>query len=108
MAEPFSYASPFLQVYLNDGDKEEDFLIKGNFRAKHFEIIQKVGGHERQIAGVKKESKFSSATAFLKSQLTESDKYFVTIEAGVDCAFVVALAILCDELFQDKPAGGGY
>jgi hypothetical protein len=93
-----------MQVYLNDGDKEEDFLIKGNFRAKHFEIIQKAGRQERRIASVKKESKFSSATAFLKSQLTDADKYFVTIEAGVDCAFVVALGILCDELFQDKPS----
>jgi hypothetical protein len=32
---------------------------------------------------------------------TGSSKYFVTIEPGVDAAFVVALATLCDEIFHD-------
>jgi hypothetical protein len=32
----------------------------------------------------------------------ETNKYFVTIEAGVDAAFAVALATLCDEMFHDQ------
>lgn len=31
----------------------------------------------------------------------DTNKYFVTIEPGVDAAFVVALATLCDEMFHD-------
>lgn len=32
----------------------------------------------------------------------DTNKYFVTIEPGVDAAFVVALATLCDEMFHDQ------
>jgi hypothetical protein len=32
----------------------------------------------------------------------DTNKYFVTIEPGVDAAFVVALATLCDEIFHDQ------
>jgi hypothetical protein len=33
--------------------------------------------------------------------VADVQKYFVTIEPGVDAAFVVALATLCDEIFND-------
>jgi hypothetical protein len=33
--------------------------------------------------------------------VTDAHKYFVTIEPGVDAAFVVALATLCDEIYND-------
>ena len=33
----------------------------------------------------------------------EAQKYQITIEPGVDAAFVVALAVLCDEMFHDQP-----
>lgn len=32
----------------------------------------------------------------------DTNKYFVRIEPGVDAAFVVALATLCDEIFHDQ------
>lgn len=32
-----------------------------------------------------------------------TDKYFIIIEPGVDAAFVVALAVLTDEIFHDQP-----
>jgi hypothetical protein len=31
-----------------------------------------------------------------------TSKYFITVEPGVDAAFVVALATLCDEIFHDQ------
>lgn len=37
-----------------------------------------------------------------RSVMTDASKYFITIEPGVDAAFVVALAILCDEVFHDE------
>ncbi|KIZ03657.1 hypothetical protein MNEG_4300 [Monoraphidium neglectum] len=96
--------TPSVSVYLNDGDKESDFKIRGNFRSKRFAITQKLGsgGQERPIAEVKKESKFSSVTAFLTSAMTAADNYFIHIEPGVDAAFIVAIAVLVDELFHDE------
>jgi hypothetical protein len=38
-----------------------------------------------------------------RSKLTGAQKYCVTVEPGVDAAFVVALATLCDEIFHDQP-----
>jgi hypothetical protein len=38
-----------------------------------------------------------------RSKLGGAQKYFVTVEPGVDAAFVVALATLCDEIFHDQP-----
>lgn len=58
-------------------------------RSKRFAITQKLGsgGQERPIAEVKKESKFSSVTAFLTSAMTAADNYFIHIGA---CAWTSA------------------
>ena len=45
--------SPQINVYLNDGDKEEDFKVKGNFLAKKYEVIQKLQGRCRAAAGAR-------------------------------------------------------
>lgn len=34
--------------------------------------------------------------------MTDAQKYLLTIEPGVDAAFVTALATLCDEVYNDK------
>lgn len=95
--------TPSITVYLNDGDREPDFEIKGDFRSKRFSISQRVPGRgEVQIASVERESRFASGTAFMMSVVTDAQKYFLTIEPGVDAAFVTALATLCDEIFNDK------
>eukprot|EP00877_Chromochloris_zofingiensis_P005100 jgi/Chrzof1/14591/Cz09g08190.t1 len=97
--------TPSVKVFLNDGDKEADFTVKGDFRAKRFEIRQRLGvpaGADRVIARVEKESRFASSTAFLMNAMTDAQKYFVHIEPGVDAAFIVALATLCDEIFHDQ------
>ncbi|WIA19859.1 hypothetical protein OEZ85_005762 [Tetradesmus obliquus] len=94
--------TPSIKVYLNDGDKEPDYVIKGDFRSKRFSICQRTHGSDVPIAQVQKESRFANSTAFLMSMVTDAQKYFVTIEPGVDAAFVVALATLCDEIYNDK------
>ncbi|KAF6261719.1 tubby C-terminal-like domain-containing protein [Scenedesmus sp. NREL 46B-D3] len=94
--------TPSIKVYLNDGDKEPDFVVKGDFRSKRFSIFQRTRGSDVAIAQVQRESRFSSSSAFLMSMMTDAQKYFVTIEPGVDAAFVVGLATLCDEIFNDK------
>jgi hypothetical protein len=37
-----------------------------------------------------------------RSKLTSASRYFVTIHPGVDICFIVALATLIDEIFQDQ------
>lgn len=49
--------------------------------------------------------RLSSAHAFLMAALSEADKYFLRIEPGVDAAFIVALAALTDEMFNDQQSG---
>lgn len=52
-----------MSVYLNDGDRESDFKIRGGFRAKNFTVSQKLpGGREREVARVKKESRCVDAS----------------------------------------------
>lgn len=101
VASNFSLA-PSVSVYLNDGDAESDFKLRGDFRSKRFTFSQKLGGgRERAVAAVRRESRFASAAAFLAAAVARADKYFLSIEPGVDAAFIVALALLCDELFHD-------
>uniref|UniRef100_A0A383VRU5 Tubby C-terminal domain-containing protein n=1 Tax=Tetradesmus obliquus TaxID=3088 RepID=A0A383VRU5_TETOB len=92
--------TPTIKVMLNDGDDNPDFIIAGDFRAKSFAITQ--CRSNAVIGRVKKESSHASVNAFLMSQLVGAQKYFVSIEPGVDAAFVVALATLCDEIFHDQ------
>eukprot|EP00878_Enallax_costatus_P044734 GHUV01053465.1.p1 GENE.GHUV01053465.1~~GHUV01053465.1.p1 ORF type:complete len:145 (-),score=36.77 GHUV01053465.1:707-1102(-) len=95
--------TPSIKVYLNDGDKEPDFLIQGDFRSKRFVISQRTPGRgDVKIASVQKESKYANSTAFLMSVMTDAQKYLLTIDPGVDAAFVTALATLCDEISNDK------
>ncbi|KAI3430269.1 hypothetical protein D9Q98_004865 [Chlorella vulgaris] len=91
---------PCVEVYL-EGDKEADFKCKGNFRSKKFEVIALAGGQEREIAKIHKESRFSSASAYAKSMFSEADSYFIEATPGSDLAFLSALCIAIDELFQD-------
>ncbi|WIA40122.1 hypothetical protein OEZ86_013524 [Tetradesmus obliquus] len=92
--------TPTIKVMLNDGDDNPDFIIAGDFRAKSFAITQ--CRSNAVIGRVKKESSHASVNAFFMSQLVGAQKYFVSIEPGVDAAFVVALATLCDEIFHDQ------
>lgn len=95
-----------MSVFLNDGDSEADFKVKGDFRAKKFDVTLRLpNGKKREVAGVRKESRFASAGAFARALMTHADRYFVHIEAGVDAAFIVALAALADEMFNDSAQG---
>ena len=83
------------KIYLNDGDTQEDFIVTGNLRGKKFDIVATRGNVP--LAHVAKESRFASAGAFLRQQLTAIDKYFVTVNPGVDGAGLccVLRAVLC-------------
>ncbi|PSC67671.1 LURP-one-related 10-like [Micractinium conductrix] len=95
---------PCVNVFLvaGDGDREPDFKCQGNFRAKKFEVVSLLGGQETEYAKIKKESQFSSGAAFFKARLMpEADAYFIHAPPGADLAFLCALCIAVDELFQE-------
>lgn len=91
----------FLTALAGDGDKEPDFKVKGNFRAKKFDVLAVRGDQETVIAKIHKESRFSGVQAFMTSALTEADNYFIEAQPGTDLAFLTALCMAVDELFQD-------
>lgn len=96
--------SPYVRIFLNDGDKCEDYYCKGNFLAKKFEIYQKVPGTDKLLAQVKKESSYANAASYINNKMFNAQSYFITIKPGVDAAFVVAIAALMDEIYRDNTA----
>ncbi|WIA42054.1 hypothetical protein OEZ86_009342 [Tetradesmus obliquus] len=92
---------PGVQVFLSRTSKAPDFVIKGNLRCKCFTIFRCLpGGGELPIASAARDSQLATANAFLMSMLSHAQKYYLTIEPGVDAAFVTALALLCDQFQQ--------
>lgn len=51
---------------------------------------------------ISKESRFSSAAAFAGAMFSDADAYFIEAQAGADLAFLAALCIAVDEIFQDQ------
>ena len=96
--------SPYVRVFMNDGDKQEDYYCKGNFLAKKFEIYQKLPGTDKLLASVKKESSYANASSYINNKMFNAQSYFITIKPGVDAAFVVAIAALMDEIYRDNAA----
>ncbi|KAL4425148.1 hypothetical protein ABPG77_008253 [Micractinium sp. CCAP 211/92] len=85
-----------------EGQEEASYKAKGNFLAKKFEVLAVAGGQEREIAKIHKESRFSSTTAFAKAMMTDKQAYFIEVAPGADVAFLVALCVAIDEIFQEK------
>lgn len=85
-----------------EGQEEAAYKAKGNFLAKKFEVYALAGGQEREIAKIHKESRFSSATAFAKAMMTDKQAYFIEAAPGADVAFLAALCVAIDEIFQEK------
>lgn len=59
---------------------------QGDFRAKKFKISQVLPGADRVVAEVKKESKFSSATAFLRSGRARAGRQRAATARTAACA----------------------
>eukprot|EP00775_Hariotina_reticulata_P005286 gene5286-5521_t len=77
---------------------------QGNFSAKKFDIVHhRDGGKgDEVIATIKKEGKYSSVVAFVRSQFVNSERYYAYVEPGADLAFISALATLVDEVYHDE------
>ena len=93
--------TPNVKIYLNDGDKEPDFQVLGDFASRQFNIIQKLPGYDRQLATCTRMLPFQSMSAFLQT-IAHKQSYYVHVEAGVDTSFIAAICTLIDELFLDE------
>lgn len=81
--------------------RQADFEVKGNILAKKFDVVDVRGGGETVIARICKEGRFSGMAAFVKASVSESDTYFIEAQPGADLAFLTALCMSVDEIFQD-------
>ena len=96
----FSF-SPQINIFLDDGDNEPDFKVKGSWLQKDFKITDVRNGQKRVIAQCNKERMHQSVGAFFNAFMGV-DNYFVTIQPGVDTAFITAICCLLDDIYQDK------
>jgi hypothetical protein len=85
--------------------QEADFEARGNFGGRSFEVVYKggpSGGSERVVAAVKKESSYANTDSYIRNKILDKQTYFLTVQPGVDVAFMVALATLIDEMVHDN------
>lgn len=88
-----------MNVYLNDGDKQPDYTIHG--KSKKF-TIKDCHRENAVVATLVK-----GATGFLAGCMkpktkAEAGKYTLTIQPGVDAAFITALAMICENVKGGK------
>lgn len=94
---------PKIKVYLNDGDRYPDYLARGDFLGRHFEINRVFpDGSEQLVACCSKQSMFSNGGAFFNTCVLDKQTYYLDIMPGVDAAFIVALCVIVDEQFYDN------
>lgn len=93
---------PSVNVYLDDGDKDPDFTIKGSWRKKDFKIFDVRNGQNVLIAECNKTRSYEGVSAFVKTQILETDEYFITIQPGCDAAFISSLCLLLDEIYNEE------
>jgi uncharacterized protein YxjI len=95
--------TPQINIYLNDGDREPDFRLKGSFMngKRDFQIVDIRGGGNTVIGSCKKERAFSGIGAFFNNMI-DKDVYYLTLNPGADAAFCVAICLLLDEFYHDS------
>jgi uncharacterized protein YxjI len=84
------------EITTTDG---QEFSISGDFLAKNFHITD-VSGGSGEIATVNRD------IVNFRNFLTDQDTYALHVKPGVDLAFMVAICICVDELFNDKQRHG--
>eukprot|EP00899_Mesostigma_viride_P023845 jgi/Mesvir1/4645/Mv03461-RA.1 len=83
-----------VEIFLNDGDKDADFSIKGDFFGKEYSIVNAKTNQE--IAQIKR-SIFNAVNI-----LTGQDMYYLVVHPGTDILFALGIAVAVDEMFHDK------
>ncbi|KAL2634740.1 hypothetical protein R1flu_006219 [Riccia fluitans] len=84
---------PSFNVFLGLNTDRPEFTLKGDFFAFNYAVYY----HDLLVAQV---SKKLTASTFLVGK----DQYVVTIQPGVDQAFVAALVVIMDQVAQDDNA----
>ncbi|KAL3693073.1 hypothetical protein R1sor_006724 [Riccia sorocarpa] len=84
---------PSFNVFLGLNTSKPDFTLKGDF----FQFNYTVYHHDMIVAQVNKQINASAI-------LVGKDQYVVTIQPGVDQAFIAALVVIMDQVAQDDKA----
>ncbi|KAI8896918.1 tubby C-terminal-like domain-containing protein [Globomyces pollinis-pini] len=95
--------NPKINIYLNDGDREPDFQVKGKFlnRSRDFKVVDVRGGQKLVVATCNKQRAHESVGAFFKNMMGK-DVYYLSLHPGADAALCTSVCLLLDELFHDK------
>eukprot|EP00899_Mesostigma_viride_P015957 jgi/Mesvir1/24362/Mv11035-RA.1 len=83
-----------VEIFLNDGDKDPDYTIRGDFLGKSYRIVSTKT--KMEIAQIQR-SVFGA-----RNLLTGKDSYYVVVQPGTDLVFALGIAVAVDEIFHDK------
>lgn len=81
------------------GGENQDIVVRGGFWRRNYEMID--ARSNMLLARCSLQSPLQSSQAFM-SALFNRQNYYVTIEPGVDAAFVVSTCLILDEMFHDR------
>lgn len=93
--------TPHINIYLNDGDRNPDFVVTGNFGRKDFEIFDARKSSRVLIGSVSKQRPFESFTALISNRMG-ADCYYLNINQGHDAAFFVTICLLLEEFYSEQ------
>jgi uncharacterized protein YxjI len=93
----FSF-SPMVFASIGGGENQ-DIVIRGSFWRRTYEIVDV--RTNQLLARCSLQNPLQTAEAFM-SALFGKQNYYVTIEPGVDAAFIVSTCLIIDEMFHDR------
>lgn len=96
--------TPQVNIYLNDGDRDPDFRLKGKFInfERDFEIIDLRHQQKMVVGNCNKQRAYSSLSAMWHNKVLGKDAYYLNLNPGADAAFCTAICLLLDEFFHDE------
>ncbi|KAI3657230.1 hypothetical protein MP638_000535 [Amoeboaphelidium occidentale] len=81
------------------GGENQDIVIRGGFWRRTYEIVDV--RTNLLLARCSRQNPLQTSEAFI-SALFGKQNYYVTIEPGVDAAFIVSTCLIIDEMFHDR------
>ncbi|KAI3657229.1 hypothetical protein MP638_000534 [Amoeboaphelidium occidentale] len=99
----FSF-TPMVFASIGGGDNH-DIVIRGDLWCRSYEIVDV--RTNQLLARCSRQHPLQTSEAFM-STLFNKHNYFVTIEPGVDSAFIVSTCLIVDEMFHESFFDWGF
>ncbi|KAI3634295.1 hypothetical protein MIR68_007899 [Amoeboaphelidium protococcarum] len=95
--------TPKVEIFLGYSKaKKPDFMLRGAFGNRDFQIFDIRNGNEFMLASVTKQRPWENMSAFLSSGIFGLDTYYITVNPNADASFVVCLCALFDQRFDQR------